>query len=79
MLGFFTKWGSVGVLQSRATVITKKDSFLCYKAGQMILQSKAGIIKRGKFYYEVRAGITKRGKIYYTMGSVLQKGEIIRK
>lgn len=59
--------------------LQRRTVFLCYKAGQMILQSKAGIIKWGKFYYEVRAGITKRGKIYYTMGPVLQKGEIIRK
>lgn len=39
-------------------------ALLCYKAGQVVLQSMAGITKWGNFYYNVR--------------QVLQSGQILQ-
>ena len=41
------------VLQTRASVITNWESFLHYRAGQMVLQSRTGITKFLSFYYKV--------------------------
>ena len=54
------------LLQRSASVIISGTTFLNYKAGQMVLQRRAGSTKYGNFYYKV-------GKLLLQGGTTITK------
>ena len=64
MLGIVTKWGKCHY---------KMGSFLFYKTGQVVLQSREGITEWHNFYYKWETGVFQSGAIITKKSRIVQK------
>ena len=64
MLDIVTKWGKCHY---------KMGSFLFYKTGQVVLESRVGITEWFNFYYKWEGGVYECGVIITKKGRIVQK------
>ena len=64
-------WDSFDVLQSKGSVIAKREAFLHYKMGQLIFQRGAvNLLQNGEIAITKKNGYYQFGQIYTKVGQI---------